>query len=259
MTITLKVYIIFFPDLEVSFLWPDICLVVIGEKSYQKKGFVMHSKSGSSSKTAFLVIVGIMVLMVCQQSSAITHIITFGGSVGFAYSPNPLSVQVGDTIRWEGDFSTHPLSSVTIPSGAQTWHMGSGTTFSYPVKVAGEYQYHCDAHFTFGMTGTFTASNAAIEKDNAVPVTGALRITGIFPNPSPSRNIAIIGFMLSTPQDVTLALYTLTGSKVRTLVKGVKEAGAYGYKIPAKTLESGIYLCRLSGRQSSAKILFVTK
>lgn len=218
----------------------------------------MRSKSESSSQRAFLVIASIMVLMVYQQSSATTHIITFGGSVGFAYSPNQLSVQVGDTIRWEGDFSTHPLSSVTIPSGAQTWHMGSGTVFSYPVKVAGEYQYHCDVHFTIGMTGTFTASNTAVEKDIAVPGPGALRITGIFPNPSPSRDIAI-GFMLSTSQDVTLALYTLTGSKVTTLVKGVKEAGAYGYKIPAKTLESGIYLCRLSGRQTSAKILLVTK
>ena len=36
--------------------------------------------------------------------TAATHIILFGGGVGLNYSPNSLTVAVGDTIQWQGDF-----------------------------------------------------------------------------------------------------------------------------------------------------------
>ncbi|MBI5475938.1 MAG: T9SS type A sorting domain-containing protein [Ignavibacteriales bacterium] len=92
--------------------------------------------------------------------NATTHIIQFGGSFGFAYSPNNISVAVGDTIQWQGSFALHPLSSTIIPSGTSGWHVSSGSTFSYVVAQPGTYNYQCDVHSTFGMVGSFTASSA---------------------------------------------------------------------------------------------------
>jgi len=99
-----------------------------------------------------------VVLISMMPAIATIHIINFGGALGSVYSPNSLAVQVGDTITWMGAFSTHPLESVSVPGGAAVFGSGSGTSFSYPVLVAGNYDYHCAIHGSFGMTGQFTAT-----------------------------------------------------------------------------------------------------
>ena len=99
--------------------------------------------------------------------TAATHIILFGGGVGLNYSPNSLTVAVGDTIQWQGDFIFHPLSSTTIPAGAASWHNETGTIFNYTVPVPGTYNYHCDNHFFLGMTGSFVAvDNSVLDVPN---------------------------------------------------------------------------------------------
>lgn len=91
---------------------------------------------------------------------AATHIVKFGGSAGFKYVPASFSAAVGDTVRWEGDFIVHPLSSTTIPQGSQSWHVSSGGSFSYIIPVPGVYYYKCDLHS--GMTGDFRAGATGI-------------------------------------------------------------------------------------------------
>lgn len=90
------------------------------------------------------------------QAFAAEHIITFPG---FAYSPNTLTVEVGDVVTWNGNFSTHPLESVTVPQGADTFFNNTGTTFSYTIAIPGTYTFHCTIHSV--MTGTITA-NASV-------------------------------------------------------------------------------------------------
>lgn len=86
-----------------------------------------------------------------------THTILFGGLVGFQYSPQYIEAIVGDTLRWQGDFSLHPLSSTAVPVGASPWHVESGTGFNYPLLTAGPYRYQCDFHFSSGMVGSVFA------------------------------------------------------------------------------------------------------
>lgn len=85
------------------------------------------------------------------------HIILFGGLIGLLYSPDKLEAIIGDTIQWQGDFILHPLSSTTIPTGASSWHVVSGTSFGYTVVNSGTYNYICDFHFVSGMVGSFVA------------------------------------------------------------------------------------------------------
>ena len=85
---------------------------------------------------------------------ATASVVQFGGSLGLAYSPAALTVKVGDTVTWEGDFSTHPLvsgASCGHPDG--TFQAGSGTTFSFTFTAAGTYPYYCNVHCSLGMTG----------------------------------------------------------------------------------------------------------
>ncbi|HEX5316452.1 MAG TPA: hypothetical protein VFX22_07365 [Candidatus Kapabacteria bacterium] len=89
---------------------------------------------------------------------AATHIIKFGGPLGKKYAPASLTVAVGDTLVWIGDFSEHTRTLVKAPAGAK-WFKGieTGSTFRYVVTVAGRYDYQCDDHVDQGMIGNFTA------------------------------------------------------------------------------------------------------
>jgi len=126
----------------------------------------------------------ILLLIICTTLlpiwvlTATTHVILFGGGVGLHYSPNSLGVFVGDTIRWQGDFLFHPLSSTSVPVGAASWHNETGTIFNYTVLIPGTYNYQCDNHFSFGMTGSFVAVvNSPLDAPNLLlPSNGSVGI-----------------------------------------------------------------------------------
>jgi plastocyanin len=127
-----------------------------------------------------------LLLSMSTDICATTHIVQFGGTVGFAYSPKTFSASVGDTVKWQGDFTMHPISSTSVPATAATWHNASGAVFTYVIAVPGTYQYHCDVHASFGMTGSFSANPAGVEnghsysrtEHNRYPVTSVTKSTG---------------------------------------------------------------------------------
>lgn len=81
-----------------------------------------------------------------------TTIIQFGGLLGIIYSPANIFINPGDHVRWEGDFTMHPLVSdnnlwITVNTGSQ---------FEFVFTTPGVYQFHCFFHGAFGMAGTVT-------------------------------------------------------------------------------------------------------
>jgi plastocyanin len=188
---------------------------------------------------------GVFFLLIAVPTSSFstTHVINFGGALGFAYSPDTLSVAVGDTIQWKGDFSTHPLSSTIIPDGAAPWHNGTGTLFSYVVGVPGTYQYHCDNHFSLGMVGSFNAAVTGVDTKLPSPEPLSYRLDQNYPNPfNPNTTIQ---FALVKPQFTILKVYDLLGREVSTLVNQRLDAGVHEIRFDASRLFSGVYLYQL--------------
>jgi plastocyanin len=110
--------------------------------------------SGEAMKR-ITVLLALLVLTV-GTVHATTHIVKFGGK---KYSPKSLTVAVGDTIVWQGDFDAHPLTLTKAPAGAKGFaHVSSGASFTYFVAVPGNYEYICDEHVDQGMSGSFTAT-----------------------------------------------------------------------------------------------------
>ncbi len=72
----------------------------------------MKTKSKFSPRTLLLVAMALAYFVPAWNSKATTHIITF---TYYYYSPNQLTVAVGDTIIWQGAFLYHPLRTV--------WHV----------------------------------------------------------------------------------------------------------------------------------------
>jgi plastocyanin len=185
----------------------------------------------------------ISLVLAVLPAQATTHVINFGGALGLHYSPDQLDVAVGDTVEWVGSFTTHPLSSTSVPEGAATFHVTSGTTFSYPVLVAGTYNYQCDVHFSLGMVGTFAATVAGIEQaDNNLQPSG-FELAQNYPNPFNSRTI--IQFTLPVAQHVKLKIYSVTGAEIATLLDESVPAGDYSIPFDAGNLASGVYFYRL--------------
>ena len=77
------------------------------------------------------------------SNSTVVKIVANAGSNSF--SPNPVEVNVGDTVTWVNDDSArHTVTSEdgTFDSGM----MGKGQSFSYTFDRAGQYPYFCEPH-----------------------------------------------------------------------------------------------------------------
>lgn len=83
------------------------------------------------------------------------------------FTPNNVSVNVGDSIKWQWINGFHNTSSTTIPPGASAWAAlidNSNPTFIYRIPVAGTYNYECTFHA--GMTGQINAAQGSLLIEN---------------------------------------------------------------------------------------------
>ncbi|MEI8134596.1 MAG: T9SS type A sorting domain-containing protein [bacterium] len=87
-----------------------------------------------------------------------THTITFGGTLGHHYYPTRISIEVGDTIYWNGDFATDNMSVLSIPAGATPINtVTSGNSFMYIVQAPGTYIVQNTTWANLGMRDTIIA------------------------------------------------------------------------------------------------------
>jgi plastocyanin len=208
-------------------------------------------------------IVKVTVLSVAFLSAAFvagatTHVVQFGGAFGSNYSPKSLNVAVGDTVKWMGAFGSHPLSSTSVPSGAASFHAGSGSVFVYAVLVSGTYLYWCDLHHASGMTGSFVAAETGVEEKQSSVMPGGFRLEQNFPNPFNSSTV--IRFSLPSSQKALLKVYSSFGEDIATLVDSVMPAGESAVRFDGGRLASGVYFYRLiTDRYQVARRLVVLK
>jgi plastocyanin len=183
-------------------------------------------------------------------SGAATHVVAFGGSVGLAYSPDHFNCLVGDTVKWEGSFSSHPLSSTTVPGGATAWHNATGSTYFYAVKVAGTYHYKCDIHSGSGMVGQFTAAASAVEDRTQAVRPAIFELEQNYPNPfNSSTNLHFTVFESGT---AVLSLYDATGRMVFSPLRRSVRPGDYVFPLDLSSFPSGTYFIGFSLDQRSA-------
>jgi plastocyanin len=179
------------------------------------------------------------------RAFATVRTIQFGGSVGLAYSPSSFTAAVGDTVRWQGSFEFHPLSSTSVPAGADTWQNGAGTTFDYVIKVAGNYSYQCDVHEP-AMSGSFSAVLTGVQSDRGGTGPASFRLEQNFPNPF--NPATVLGYTLPARSAVKLSVVDLQGREVAVLVNDVESPGSHEVRFDATGLSSGMYLYRLAAR-----------
>ena len=137
--------------------------------------------------------------------------------------------------------------------------MGSGTQFDYIISKVGDYNYHCDVHFSLGMTGAFTAIPSPMIERSAVQTGANLQVQDIYPNPAVLSPVRIV-YTVPAAQRVTLAIYNMQGAKVATLAQGKRSQGEYRVDLVPNALPSGTYIARLTGvHQSANRSFFIVR
>lgn len=78
--------------------------------------------------------------------------------------------------------------------------------------------------------------------------------------PNPFNSVTEIWFKLGADGFITLKLYDVLGSEIKTLAKGNYEAGYYSVTVDASDLSSGVYFYRMTaGNYTAVKKLLVMK
>lgn len=98
--------------------------------------------------------------------------VTVGPGGALTFSPNDVTISVGDTVRWTWASSFHSVTSgnpCTVDSqfcSPSDMNCSTGTLnnvnfiYSHTFNQAGTFSYFCFAHCAFGMTGTVHVSGA---------------------------------------------------------------------------------------------------
>jgi plastocyanin len=121
-------------------------------------------------------------VVMALSMQATVHNVSVGN---FFFTPNTLTISVGDTVLWTNTTGTHNVngSTATFPSNPDSFINGpaaSGSwTYQFQFTVQGTYSFQCDPH-AGGMNGTITV--------NAGTPTTDLLISGVYDGPLPGGN-----------------------------------------------------------------------
>ncbi len=73
------------------------------------------------------------------------------------FTPDDITINVGDTVVWTNSQGSHNVNGTQANFPANPEYFGNtvgpGWVFSHIFTIAGDYDYRCDPHFSFGMTG----------------------------------------------------------------------------------------------------------
>ena len=142
------------------------------------------------------------------------------------------------------DFPAGPMEGILVYDGngtSATHNPGQQNAIYYTA-----FSYDAFGNYSSGIKLTVGGATAVENTENAQP--DAFRLSGNYPNPfNPSTTVS---YQLSGISDVELAIYNLSGRRVRTLLRGRQKAGAHtvawdGRDARGRAVASGVYLYRL--------------
>lgn len=181
----------------------------------------------------------IIILFLSGSSfSQTTHDVTVQN---FSFSPQSLTITVGDTVRWTNILGHHNVkaddnSFTSGPAADAPWE------YTHTFTAAGNNPYYCEPHQGLGMTGTIIVTDP-VGVDDEKLVADKFELMQNYPNPfNPSTNI---GFRISDRGFVSLKVYNILGDEIATLMNEEKEQGVYDVTFNAAGLSSGMYLYKL--------------
>lgn len=160
-----------------------------------------------------------------------THFVT---ASGMSFSPNSLTIEVGDSVSFTNTSGTHNVNGTqaTFPANPASFGnaIGTGWTYGFKFTLAGTYSYKCDVHAA--MTATIVVVDASgMEEKNTVSYT-------LFPNPT--TNLLSIKIDESTSNgEISIVLRDITGKEIMRTNTAENQI----FQLSLENLVNGIYFC----------------
>jgi plastocyanin len=162
----------------------------------------------------------------------------------FQFSPDNLTIEVGDTVRWSNVEGTHNVladdnSFTSGPAAPAPW------TFEHVFTATGNNPYYCEPHGGAGgsgMSGVIIVELPVSVADDG-SIVNKFELNQNYPNPfNPTTTIK---YSIPANGIITLRVFNAIGEEVSMLANEIKEAGTYDVSFNAAQLSSGIYFYRL--------------
>jgi plastocyanin len=170
--------------------------------------------------------------------SQTTHDVTVQN---FSFSPQSLTITVGDIVRWTNISGTHNVkaddnSFTSGPAAPAPWE------YTHTFTAAGNNPYHCEPHQAMGMTGTIIVQDPVGVSDDEL-IAEEFELNQNYPNPfNPSTRIS---YSIPSASFVNLKVYDIIGNEITVLVNEEKQAGNYQIDFDATELSGGVYFYQL--------------
>jgi plastocyanin len=108
--------------------------------------------------------------------------------LNFAFNPNPVTINVGDTVHWIWDTSFH--STTSVAGSLEQWDSGvlnAGATFDHTFTHAGTFVYYCTIHGHDNGNGTASGMAADVVVSSPTPTPTPM------PTPTPTPTAPPLG------------------------------------------------------------------
>jgi plastocyanin len=161
--------------------------------------------------------------------------------VDFAFSPDSIQVNVGDSVVWTntGNY-IHTSTSGVNGVWDSLWDSGNlahGATFVREFATDGTFHYFCRHHAI--MTGVVVVGTGGV---NETPGRGVRRVAG-FPNPF--RTGTTLQFAPGGPASGNIRVFAASGRLVRTLPLSRSRSATWdGRDHSGQEVGPGVYFCR---------------
>ena len=161
------------------------------------------------------------------------------------FTPNTLTITVGDTVRWTNSQGFHNVVADygSFTSGAPA---SDPWVYEFVFTAEGVNPYYCEVHGGpggVGMSGVITVENPTVVKEDEITVED-FELKQNYPNPyNPSTKIS---FVIPASGIVKLKAYNILGNEITTLLNEQLFAGEHTVLFNAAGLSSGIYFYALT-------------
>jgi plastocyanin len=172
----------------------------------------------------------------------------------YSFSPKNVNITVGDQVVWTntGGFHNVDGQKSVFPNNPESFgnSLGSGWTYSFTFNTPGTYNYHCDPHASFGMTGTIVvSSNTTATSESLADNSGRILL---YPNPA-SKYIELKLPSGYSPVNM-LKIYTLAGAVID---QQAFPTNSLSLKYDISKLNSGIYFIEINSQSRKDVLKFI--
>ena len=104
-------------------------------------------------KTVYLALAATLFTTPLMAADHTVKMLNFGQDGGMVFEPAYVKAEIGDTITFVPQNSSHYVQSYVIPEGATPWKSKLDEEFKVTVEKEGVYLYYCPPHLMMAMIG----------------------------------------------------------------------------------------------------------